>query len=69
MMETLGCFPDARLIPAHISERAVGFGECGNGAPSPRTAIVLASLSFPALFSASQARERLCCGAALLRLS
>lgn len=48
--ERLGSFPDARLIPAHFSERAVGFGECGSGAASPRTAIVLASLSVPCSF-------------------
>lgn len=48
-----------RFLPHSRSLLRVGFGECGNRATSPQTAIVLASLSSSALFSASQAGERL----------
>lgn len=48
-----------RFLPHSRSLLRVGFGECGNRAASPQTAIVLASLSSSALFSASQAGERL----------
>lgn len=60
---TLGRFPDSRLIPAHFSERAVGFGERGDGATSPRTAIVLASLSLSLLFSQRAKRGNACAAA------
>lgn len=53
----IGMLP--RFLPHSRLLLRLGFGECGNRATSPQTAIVLASLSSSALFSASQAGERL----------